>query len=1459
MSVGGTQTLTVEGSRPGVSYAWEIASGGGSLSSSHGISVVYTAPETNPDCARNPKINLLADGSRCASLSIAVNGYTENSGAVDWDRGTCACVSIGCDCWHIHRYYRCNGILGEGQNTGWGGEYPGMTCGPGNEGECCWESMTDIRTAGMKGSGCCPVQLLPEEPPPPACDLEVNSFAGTAMSLHPFNGGTVSFSGNVASSRPFHWTVIVSGRKIGEGTGGSVSAFWDGKDISGKVVKPGKHTVTLSVTTDDGQCSAGRDLTLTVKVSGETDCKLLVDFGSFANLAAGGLHHAQTLFRVPGSRWMPDLTLSYSSTEGCGEVLGTGWTHTYNERLSQGTTDDTYLYVKGTGIQQVLHRKGDVYTPEDATYPTLIRNADGSFMLQEKNLGKRIFDASGNLTALEDRNGNAVSLAYDGNGRLESVSDPAGRTVAFAYDAGGRIASVTDPNGNVHAFTYSGEHLVRVSSPDASKTRIWSYAYDALGFLVTKTDPDGNKTRYVYDENHRIRETVDPEGKTRTAAYDPAANTTRFVEKDGGVWIYAYDTTLGVLTEKTDPLGKTTRYEYDGRSNLTRKTGADGTSTAYTYDENDNVLTATDALGNVTSFAYNALNLVTSVTDARGKTTSYDYDVRGNLASATDPSGGTRQYQYDGRGNAEKITDPLGNIMQFAYDAAGKPVFFTDPEGNATQLAYDSLGNLTVRTDALGNKTRFQYDHLNRLAGLTDPLGGITLFAYDFMGNRTSITDANGLTTRYAYNSRNQVIRITDSLGNATTMTYGAAACPGCGGADRLTAVTDAKNQRTTYEYDLAGMLIKETDPLGNVTTYAYDIRGNLAAKIKPDGKAIAYAYDASNRLIQKQYSDGSVAQYQYDDAGNMTYAGNRHIAYRFDYDANNRITEITDTGAGVIQYGYDAAGRRTSMTTPEGSYIQYVYNANSLLSGITAAGGYRTNDYAYRYDALNRRVRRDLPNGTKTIYRYDANSRLTEIVQRDPRNRVAGEIKYAHDSVGNRIEKTIDGEAIRYAYDAIYRLASAEPVGRGRKHLYGHIDEAYAYDPVGNRITGPRPQDLYTYDAGNELLTDRRHRYEYDPNGHLVRKTRTDHDGQIRTTEFAYDDDSRLVKVTIRKRHKIREITYAYDPFGRRISKTIHRDEIGDDEADGGGTGTGNDRCGGGDKAHPRTTTYLYDGSGIIAEHNNRNELTRRYLHGPGIDEPLSVTEIKGHGKKDLPETYYYQVDGLGSITGLTDEKGRPVQRYEYDSFGNIRQHGNRIGQPFAFTAREYDRETGLYFYRARYYDPQSGRFIVRDPIGFAGGDINLYAYVWNNPVNWRDPLGIYGYSVHFDDTQTMALQTGFNPRRAYELAKYSNAVDEKYPVWSYENRLKWHFTTKERVDELLQKAYSTGSNKDFGEALHVLQDYYSHTLQGYGPVLGHGWTGEPDDPATNWDLYFQMRKDVRNAMEMFLKSICK
>jgi RHS repeat-associated protein len=186
---------------------------------------------------------------------------------------------------------------------------------------------------------------------------------------------------------------------------------------------------------------------------------------------------------------------------------------------------------------------------------------------------------------------------------------------------------------------------------------------------------------------------------------------------------------------------------------------------------------------------------------------------------------------------------------------------------------------------------------------------------------------------------------------------------------------------------------------------------------------------------------------------------------------------------------------------------------------------------------------------------------------------------------------------------------------------------------------------------------------------------------------------------VQLPSRLTLRTVTFAYDPFGRRVRKQVQglAPQV----------------------PFPLTTNYTYDGEDIVLqlESDGTTATTTKYVHGPGIDEPLAM--LRGGA------SFFYHADGLGSMVAVSDGSKNVVARYGYDAFGMVSASDPAFANTYAYTGREWDKEIGLYYYRARYYDPMEGRFISRDPIGFAGGDVNVYRYVQNNSINLIDPSG--------------------------------------------------------------------------------------------------------------------------------------
>ncbi|WP_243374403.1 RHS repeat-associated core domain-containing protein [Geotalea sp. SG265] len=1019
---------------------------------------------------------------------------------------------------------------------------------------------------------------------------------------------------------------------------------------------------------------------------------------STVNMQSGRLSHGQELFATKSTQPLAlNVSLYYRSIQFAPSAIGNGWSHSYEMSLQNGAGNSKVFWYQGT--RRIYNNYNGTYISPRGDFSTLAKNGDNTFTITEKDGLKRNFDTAGTATTIVDCNGNTLTLTYT-SGKLASVTDPNGRIATFAYDGNGKLYTVTDPKNNVYTFTYTSGSLTSVTHPDTGQ---WVYTYGTNGLMATKADPENNGVSYSYDTNNRMSSTTDPVGKSRSYGFPaPAANTGKipdpypvivlppkqlvFTEKDGNGWTYVYDTLTETIKSKTDPLNNTTSYTYDNQGNMLTKTEPGIGTTTYTYDAKGNILTLKDPLNQTTTYTYNSLNQVLTITGAPGNTTN-TYDAKGNLLTTTDPSGALTQYGYDSKGNLTTITDARNKVTTLAYDAATNNLTsITLPTTGIIQFTYDADGNILTMTDAANKVTTYTYDSRNRLATVTDPLNKVTTYTYDKNGNPATQTDANNKVTTYTYDFQEQLTSVKDALNNITSFTYGIAGCPACTGVDQLTALTDAKTQKTSWTYDKLGRLTTEADPLTKTTSFAYGVTPSPSSKTDANNATTSYTYDNLQRLTQKTYPDTTTESYTYDSRNNILTATNANISYTFTYDGANRIKTATDNRGYSINYDYDGNGNRTKLALQPGTanerIINYTYDDGSSLATMTTPAGL----FTFGYDLNNRRTSLAYPNQITATYSYDDSGRLTGLTHLRSDSSVVTSAGYTLDNVGNRTAKT-GTSSETYTYDSTYRILQAV-TPRGA--------ENFTYDAVGNRLSGPGPRDTsYQHDAANRMTKGRQYTYTYDNNGNQLTRTTANPD---KNWTLSWDYENRLAKMERIKGTEKRTITFKYDPFGRRIEKSLTSIIDG--------------------VTKTTTTTYVYDDEDIAIEITNdgTTTTTNRYIHGPGNDEPL-VLERNG-------QFYFYHADGLGSVTAITDVSRNVVQRYTYDSFGNTRPTTS-FQNNYQYTSRERDPETGLFYYRARYYDPVEGRFIQKDPIGFEGG-VNVYNYTDNDPQNWTDPEGL-------------------------------------------------------------------------------------------------------------------------------------
>jgi RHS repeat-associated protein len=767
-------------------------------------------------------------------------------------------------------------------------------------------------------------------------------------------------------------------------------------------------------------------------------------------------------------------------------------------------------------------------------------------------------------------------------------------------------------------------------------------------------------------------------------------------------------------------------YTYDSSASETgrplTRTDENGNTTSYTYDSDGNIASVTVPIGPghtaTTRYTYNTFGEALTVTDPMGNVTTNTYTSTGNLLSVTTPSpdggatGSVTTFAYDGKGELTSITDPLGNQTTMTYFPTGLIHTITDAQSNVTTYAYDNQGNRTSVIDANNKQTGFTYNAMGRVTRITYPDATTTQFSYDMRGRRTSVTDQNGKITSYAYDDADRLTSVTDAANNVTTYGYDT--------ESNLTSIKDANNNTTSFAYDAFSRVTQATFPSGHVETYAYDNAGNLTSKTDRKNQLILYTYDQLNRLMQRGYPDTTAVNYTYDDDSRLTLVTDPTGTYHFTFDNMGRLTGTTTTYSFLTAkpfnsaYTYDVASNRTGFTDPENGSTTYAYDTLNRMQTVTPPSAFGTGSFGFSYDALSRRTQMTRPNSVATNYTYDNLSRLLTVLHQLSGSTIDG-ATYTVDNAGNRTAKTDQRTAVtsNYGYDAIYQLRSATQGG--------NATESYSYDPVGNR-SASLSVSSYSNNTSNELTSTSNASYTYDTSGNTTSKT--DSSG---TTNYTWDYENRLTSVT--QPGSGGTVSFKYDPFGKRIFKS---------------SSTG-------------TSIYAYDGTNLIEETNSSGAVVARYSQALKIDEPLAM--LRGS------TTSYYQADGLGSITSLSNAAGSLAQTYSYDSFGKQTNSSGSLTNPLQFTGRELDPETNLYFYRARYFDQSVGRFLSEDRLRFYGG-INFYPYVANDPLNYVDPSGLECVqATPWQEIPSMRSPNSLNPYYQYESGLFWVKTGWSYP----------------------------------------------------------------------------------------------
>jgi len=966
------------------------------------------------------------------------------------------------------------------------------------------------------------------------------------------------------------------------------------------------------------------------------------------------------------------------------------------------------------------------------------------------------YDGNSNVVEMVDRRGFTTRHSYDEIDRVETTTDREGFVMRYVYDANNNRTEYSDGNGHDTRSDYDVlNRMIREVTPVNGTT---TYTYDANSNVTSRNDAIGTEYEYDYDALDRVvleRHAGGlPVRRTQTTTYDANSNVLSQTNFRNFTTRFSYDG-LDRLQTRTDALGQITRLTYDGVDNKLSETNRRGFTTNFQYDVLDRLTLTTDALAQTVANTYDPVGNILQVRDKRGTITSNTFDDLDRLIDSTKPDvegNNIRLFfnEYDREDNITAISDANGNRTQYEYDGRGLQITTVNPDNTRIVNTYDGVGLPLTMTDEIGQVTRYTYDDDNRKITATNFANETTRYEYDLNDNQTLMIQPEGNTQAYVYDALNRVEQITDGENNVTRYTYD--------GNNNQVSHNDANGNLVNYEYDALDRRIRHNQPNGLVSSFSYDPEDNMVGRVDPNGQSFSYEFDAIDRETVKTFPDVS-SPFMRIQSIVSDYDGNNHIVRttetKFNALENGTVTDIclkeydlldrqvaNNQRGHQINYVYDDNGNRLRVTS-EGGDTSYTYDNRNRLTTATTGNG--TSRYTYTGDSKQERV--TYPNATVTRYNYDDADRVLSVFneQVNQQGNVIGLISsfaYTYDDNSNRIRQveTQGGfsqnqvQTTNYVYDNTNRMTQ-----------YAIIDQqsggiqtlAYTFDANYNRTREIESQTVGSqttvvkdrtsaYDGNNRItrITDNLDPesdqiiYAYDNNGNTL--TKTDNTlANPELTTFFYDSRNQLAQI-IRgpPGSQANQGFYDYDYGGMRIRHLAS--ERGEVE-------------------------YIYDGKSILEERTiDSDQLIAHYRYS---DRLLSLNT-------DSDEQYYHY-SALRTTANLTNTLGAIQASYRTDVWGHITDQSGSSQNRQVFTGQEHDENTGLIYFGARYYDPDTARFINEDTYlgeSTTPPSLHRYLYAYANPTVYIDRDGNAAYFATAQEIDDIGFQ--FYQEERYVLA---------------------------------------------------------------------------------------------------------